>query len=280
MNAWMIFGILRLSPEFESDDVLACNQYEDELRKGCIVYISSVALGYCISGSYFLTAILSTWLWSEKGNLQTNSNSNSNSNHNHNPNHNRNSNYTNSDSNTNSNFNFYINSYVNSNSINNNSLSPLDQTKLAERNNCRNNNDLTQIVTIKHDDIEFNRTEGTIIIFRKPSPSFLKYEHSSSNSSLYENNSCISEYSLGSSFSRTYGSIIIPRKNSIQNEYDTSTNNSRQSKLDDSTLIGRSQSISTYSENSINSKHLSSSLSDQTSRSSKYDGSIIIKLVT
>ncbi|GBB84583.1 hypothetical protein RclHR1_11150008 [Rhizophagus clarus] len=263
MNAWMIFGILRLSPEFDNDNVLSCNKYEVERRGGCIVYISTLILGYFISGSYFSTAILSTWLWTEQKS-QTDFNSNSNNNNNSNSNNNSN---INTDSNI-SNFNFYINP------INNNSSSLLDQTKSVETKNSQN---IPQIVTITDDDIEFNRTDGTIVIFRKPSPSFLKYGRSSSNNSsllsLHENNSFISEYSLGSSFSRTYGSIIIPRK---YNERDTSIHNSVQR---DSITIGGNQTISTYSENSINSKRLSSSLSDKTSRSSNYDGSIIIKLV-
>ncbi|CAG8476818.1 5414_t:CDS:2 [Rhizophagus irregularis] len=171
MNAWMIFGILRLSPQFDMSNILTCNQYQFKQREGCITYISTLVLGYVISAG--------------------------------------------------------------SKNIN---------------------------VAINQDDIEFNRSDGTIVIFRKPSPSFLKHERFSDNSS---NNSYISEYSLGSSFSRTYGSIIIPRKYS-----------------DDSNIIGRNQIVSTHSENSINSKRLSSTFSDKTSRSSNYDGSIIIKLVT
>ncbi|GBC23431.2 hypothetical protein GLOIN_2v1599001 [Rhizophagus irregularis DAOM 181602=DAOM 197198] len=194
MNAWMIFGILRLSPQFDMSNILTCNQYQFKQREGCITYISTLVLGYVISGSYFLTAIISTC----------------------------------------------------------NLISSFDSTKLAGSKNIN--------VAINQDDIEFNRSDGTIVIFRKPSPSFLKHERFSDNSS---NNSYISEYSLGSSFSRTYGSIIIPRKYS-----------------DDSNIIGRNQIVSTHSENSINSKRLSSTFSDKTSRSSNYDGSIIIKLVT
>ncbi|RGB36720.1 hypothetical protein C1646_696675 [Rhizophagus diaphanus] len=267
MNAWMIFGILRLSPQFDMSNILTCNQYQFKQREGCITYISTLVLGYIISGSYFLTAIISTWLWMEQKNSQPNfiSISNPNPNPNPNPNSNFNLNFnSNSNSNFNSipnhNLNHYrnhncfsnFNSNINSNPINSNLISSLDSTKLSGTKNIN--------VAINQDDIEFNRPDGTIVVFRKPSPSFLKHERFSDNSS---NNSYISEYSLGSSFSRTYGSIIIPRKYS-----------------DDSNIIGRNQIVSTHSENSINSKRLSSSFSDKTSRSSNYDGSIIIKLVT
>lgn len=255
MNAWMIFGILRLSPQFDMSNILTCNQYQFKQREGCITYISTLVLGYVISGSYFLTAIISTWLWMEQKNSQLNSISISYPNPNPNPNSNSNFNFNfNSNSNPNHNHNRIsnFNSNINSNPINSNLISSFDSTKLAGSKNIN--------VAINQDDIEFNRSDGTIVIFRKPSPSFLKHERFSDNSS---NNSYISEYSLGSSFSRTYGSIIIPRKYS-----------------DDSNIIGRNQIVSTHSENSINSKRLSSTFSDKTSRSSNYDGSIIIKLVT
>jgi len=258
---------------------LTCSQYEPKHREGCIAYISTLVLGYSISASYFLTAIISTWIWTGKDDSQTNSNSNSNTNANLNPNQNP----------TNSN----INNNCNSSSP---KSSPLNRTKLSKLDET-NYHDLPQTITITQDefvahnkhllhlfneDSEFNRTDGTIVIFRRPSPSFLKYEPSSRNSSLYENNSSsskyTSEYSLDSSFSRIYGSIIIPRKYTSQSETDNSTS-STMSKYDGSIIIDRGQINSTYSENSTGSKRLSSSLSEETSRSSNYDGSIIIKLV-
>ncbi|RIA88474.1 hypothetical protein C1645_877344 [Glomus cerebriforme] len=246
MNGWMIFGILRLSPQFDNSNNLTCNQYEFKEYNGCVTYVSSLIIGYLISASYFFSALVTTWLWMEKNQSTINNNNSTN------------------------------NNTINTNNNNNNHLSfskSLTSTELGETRNSRAEFSLREFIEhnkhlspLLNRDSEFNRTDGTIVIFRKPSPSYLKYESPSShNSSLYEN-SAASEYSLDSSFSKTYGPIIIPRKYNTQGESD---------------IINRNQIFSTYSDGSNNSnKRLSSALSDVTSRSSRYDGSIIIKLVT
>lgn len=251
MNSWMIFGILRLSPQFDDADLLKCSRYDAVKRRGCITYVTTLALAYFISASYFLTAMVSTWIRAEKNSLVNSTNNPTN--------------------------------HLTTNN-NNNSFHSSKSSFNRSESNGRN----SQIINNIHLAHEFNRTDGTIVILRKPTPPFFRHGSSSRNSSLYENSldsnkrKYMSEYSLDSSFSRTYGSIIIPRKylpNSSQSETDTNTS-STTSKRDGSIIIGRNQIISTYTSNSENSsKRLSSAYSEKTSISSKYDGSIIIKFV-
>uniref|UniRef100_A0A1D1XCE8 MARVEL domain-containing protein n=1 Tax=Anthurium amnicola TaxID=1678845 RepID=A0A1D1XCE8_9ARAE len=271
MNAWMIFGILRLSPEFDDSNVLNCSQYPPKQHKGCVTYISTLVLGYATSASYFFTAIISTWLWTRKGS-EVNTNPN---------------NLTNNNTDD---INVTINNTDNTNNPSSVKISS-NQTKLNESKETKNtvtqdgeirnsgsisSNEFTSnnqnLSHLSNEDSEFNRTDGSILILCKPSPHFLKHETPPSHHSSLDENSinskCISEYSLDSSFSKTYGPIIIPRKYTTYSESTASTN----SKYDGSVIADRNHPISTYSE--------ASSLSDITSRSSRYDGSIIIKLVT
>ncbi|CAG8521230.1 8919_t:CDS:1 [Funneliformis caledonium] len=277
MNAWMIFGLLRLSPQFNNSSFLTCSSIEPyHQRQGCITYLVTLIIGFFISALYILSSILTAWLCTRSSSA-TNTNPNPNQ----------------------------------SNLDSESSKSSLSLT-LSKLNQIRNSqivNDFSEFQDgeFRHSEIhaemslkefvelnkrfshlfndgsEFNGTDGTIVIFRRPSPSYLRYEQSSRNNSLCESyleanrRKYMSEYSLDSSFSRTYGSIIIPRKylpSTARSETDST--NSMLSRCDGSILVGRNQITSTYSDNS--SKRLSSAFSDQTT-SSKYDGSIIIKLV-
>lgn len=236
MNAWMVFGILKLSPQFDNPNFLYCSQYDE--RSGCIIYISVVVLGYFIAATYFLTSMTCTWICT--ANSATNNDSN-----------NRNHYIPKSPSNR-TESNEIRNSQIISEIVTTQENSEL-RTEISLREFLEHNKHLAHLL---HGDSELNIADGAFVL-RKPSPGFLKYESSSRNSSLY---------SLDSSFSRIYGSIIISRRSPSELESNRASNNG-------SIIIGRNQTFSTDSDRT------SSTLSDKTSRSSKYDGSIIIKLV-
>ncbi|CAI2168487.1 3294_t:CDS:2 [Funneliformis geosporum] len=259
---------------------LTCSSYESRQRQGCITYLITLTFGFFISALYILSSILTTWLWTRSSSA-TNTNSNPNR-----------PNLDNAIDESSKSSSLILSKF---NQIRNSQI--IDD--ILEFQDEQRNSEILAEMSLKefielnkrfshlfNDGSEFNGTDGTIVIFRKPSPSYLRYESSSRNSSynsLCESNleanrrKYMSEYSLDSSFSRTYGSIIIPRKylpNAAHSETDST--NSVISRCEGTIIMGRNQITSTYSENS--SKRLSSAFSDQTS-SSKYDGSIIIKLV-
>jgi len=254
MNAWMIFGILRLSPQFDDSSFLSCNQYDPNKRIGCVAYITTVSLGYFISASYFLTSMVSTWICT--------ANSVTNNNDDDDKFNCRNYNFPKSTSNR-AELN-ESNEIRNSQTIDNisttiregeNKNSEIREVSLKEF--LEHNKHLTHLL---NGDSELNMTDGAFVL-HKPSPGFLRYESSSRNSSLY---------SLDSSFSRIYGSIIISRK---QNELDPNNSSGASGASRNGSFIVSGNPASSRSDKSI------SVLSDKTSRSSKYDGSIIIKLV-
>lgn len=249
MNAWMIFGILRLSPQFDDSSFLTCSQYDPNKRIGCFAYITTVTLGYLISASYFLTSMVSTWICTANSANNNVDDNNFNS---------RNYNFPKSTSNraelneSNEIRNSQTTDNISTIREGENKNSEIREVSLKEF--LEHNKHLTHLL---NGDSELNMTDGTFVL-HKPSPGFLRYESPSRNSSLY---------SLDSSFSRIYGSIIISRK---QNELDT--NNSSGASRNGSFIVSGNPA-SSRSDKSI------SILSDKTSRSSKYDGSIIIKLV-